>query len=1160
MKRRISAIMLTLLVISMLTLAFNIQPVKAWGISGKVAVIDDYYGWAVGYLYPSDYSDYTFAALGASQVSSEALADYDTVIMFMFDPGLLNSAQKAAIDAWVFNGGKLLIWDSDQVPPGYPWDYTWLPYPFTTSTPGQTGACTGKLEVMEENQLSSSDPNSPYYIDTDALVRDTDAVGDATVLITYSPGWRIGMMATNVLGETGPALVYAAYGSGLMIYSALDWNYAGYWSGWDWSNSGVWLKKLLKQELDCSYLPFVAPPVPGEVGLKVEVAPEAPEGYYTDKPINFKVTVTNPTDQTGMNIIAYNVELNMIVPQEILVDPPSVSVGNINPGESKTVAFNGRMIKAGENVEVIVNARGEDHTLWKTIAGCGECFISIHDPEAPKADWSFAIITDLHIGYGRGLQLVDSDSDGYRVEIDYGKFGWDDSELLPQEGNYEITDRLASAIDKIIAEKSYYNIKFVAVLGDISDTAEKSEFFKARELLNRLNDHDIPYIPLIGNHDVWSYTQDVGKHHWWESKGTIHSANDRSHYASIAQYANGDEFFKEVFWGDSNSQNIKLIENIAGDSWQYTYDKPVHIRGGLGEGCVYNFELQDSGGNKFYDVDDKDCISQEHDFYLMNYGFTYNGITFVCLDLAPRLGEDHDPGDGNAIPGSFKGGFATSHPETQKFSKDYFTTHPSSKKIAVLFSHYELGDGIFNYVNPLPENFVQDYEEIFNFYGHWHELAPVLSTENYYYYYYPDKSHGEYIYVHEVGTEDVADIDLFHGVGRTGNPIRIVQVKGDPLEFSTLLAPTEKVDIQWLYPDFAYTYASYPEPNKEITFTAYCTSYHGFKMSFDWDFGDGSFGSGSSVKHSYAQEGVYNVTLTVTTKNLITGEETSQTVIESVYVHSKHVISPLPSDLYATSPLTGEDLTQVPQNTYEPVLIAKEGSEETPIALLGVHFEEAIQNIDLSSLIADVDLEEGKSVIYMPTWPEEIDQYKQLYIPSTGVGTVYICLDATSLDEVSLENADIILNVGETKDGITVTTTFYNGREYYLVSGVAGTGGGELEIIPATVDFDPGTLNLKSKGRVVTVYIELPEGYDVSQIDVSSIWLNGTVSALAEPTEIGDYDGDGILDLMVKFDRAAVIGLFFGKTVPSDYVMEVTGTAAGIRFKGTATIRVISPP
>ena len=35
------------------------------------------------------------------------------------------------------------------------------------------------------------------------------------------------------------------------------------------------------------------------------------------------------------------------------------------------------------------------------------------------------------------------------------------------------------------------------------------------------------------------------------------------------------------------------------------------------------------------------------------------------------------------------------------------------------------------------------------------------------------------------------------------------------------------------------------------------------------------------------------------------------------------------------------------------------------------------------------------------------------------------------------------------------------------------------QIIPATIDFDPDTLNLGSNGKWVTVYIELLTGYDV---------------------------------------------------------------------------------
>ncbi|MFB0567010.1 MAG: hypothetical protein ACETVM_00285 [Candidatus Bathyarchaeia archaeon] len=108
--------------------------------------------------------------------------------------------------------------------------------------------------------------------------------------------------------------------------------------------------------------------------------------------------------------------------------------------------------------------------------------------------------------------------------------------------------------------------------------------------------------------------------------------------------------------------------------------------------------------------------------------------------------------------------------------------------------------------------------------------------------------------------------------------------------------------------------------------------------------------------------------------------------------------------------------------------------------------------------------------------------------------------------------------------------------------------------IDAIVDFDPDTLNLRSKGKFVMVYIQLPLGYEVSQIDAVTIKLNGIVAALTTPTEIGDYNNDGIDDMMVKFDRAVVHSI-----INIDELVEViiTGGLNGICFKGSDTIRVI---
>jgi hypothetical protein len=107
--------------------------------------------------------------------------------------------------------------------------------------------------------------------------------------------------------------------------------------------------------------------------------------------------------------------------------------------------------------------------------------------------------------------------------------------------------------------------------------------------------------------------------------------------------------------------------------------------------------------------------------------------------------------------------------------------------------------------------------------------------------------------------------------------------------------------------------------------------------------------------------------------------------------------------------------------------------------------------------------------------------------------------------------------------------------------------------IPATLDINPDTLNLKSKGKWITAYIELPEGYNVNDIDISTVKLNNKIEAELHPTEIGDYDTDGIPDLMVKFDRQELIAtLSVGEAT-----LTITGKVNETLFEGSDTIRVI---
>jgi len=131
---------------------------------------------------------------------------------------------------------------------------------------------------------------------------------------------------------------------------------------------------------------------------------------------------------------------------------------------------------------------------------------------------------------------------------------------------------------------------------------------------------------------------------------------------------------------------------------------------------------------------------------------------------------------------------------------------------------------------------------------------------------------------------------------------------------------------------------------------------------------------------------------------------------------------------------------QVPENSPFLVTFFK-FSEPEPIGEIFVHFENASQDITVN-LTADTDLVSRKAILYAPSWPQEVDEPKTLLIPSSGRGAVYICKDATSLDQVDFAHADTIINLGETKDGMTVSSAVYNGREYYIVYGITGNGAG----------------------------------------------------------------------------------------------------------------------
>jgi hypothetical protein len=105
-------------------------------------------------------------------------------------------------------------------------------------------------------------------------------------------------------------------------------------------------------------------------------------------------------------------------------------------------------------------------------------------------------------------------------------------------------------------------------------------------------------------------------------------------------------------------------------------------------------------------------------------------------------------------------------------------------------------------------------------------------------------------------------------------------------------------------------------------------------------------------------------------------------------------------------------------------------------------------------------------------------------------------------------------------------------------------------VIPATIDIDPDTLNLHSNGRWITVYIDLPAGFDVNNIAISTVTLDNTLNA-----EWCDVQNT---TLMVKFDRLDVENLIGSPQVSVE--LSVEGQLSnGIPFKGQDSIQAINP-
>jgi murein DD-endopeptidase MepM/ murein hydrolase activator NlpD len=231
------------------------------------------------------------------------------------------------------------------------------------------------------------------------------------------------------------------------------------------------------------------------------------------------------------------------------------------------------------------------------------------------------------------------------------------------------------------------------------------------------------------------------------------------------------------------------------------------------------------------------------------------------------------------------------------------------------------------------------------------------------------------------------------------------------------------------------------------------------------------------------------------------------------------------SDMQVSGVIDGEEIIEIPNSVYI--------NETVMIFSMGDNFAYSIVGIDNDTYNLTIT---KKS----PTG----DVVFNAFDISTKIGNNHLY----NIDWGALSNGDegVAIAIDNDGDGVferTITSDDELTQDEFIL------------LTETTIDIDPDTLNINSSGKWITCYIELPDGFNVSNINLSTILLNDIVSIETKPINISDYDNDTIPDLMVKFNRKDVIDILeLGDNVEIIVSGELKN---GTKFEGVDYIKVI---
>lgn len=154
---------------------------------------------------------------------------------------------------------------------------------------------------------------------------------------------------------------------------------------------------------------------------------------------------------------------------------------------------------------------------------------------------------------------------------------------------------------------------------------------------------------------------------------------------------------------------------------------------------------------------------------------------------------------------------------------------------------------------------------------------------------------------------------------------------------------------------------------------------------------------------------------------------------------------------------------------------------------------------------------------------------------SNSENSVYICPNATSLAEINpLCPGIVVLKLGETIDGMTLSTTNYDGEEYYIVYGFENGGGGEFGTIEESIKnlddciqtLTEDSFKNNSEQKKNALYSKLREVFlkiESQEYQEAINKLTNDIRAKADGYVDGDPQNDWIIDSTAQREICAMI-------------------------------------